>query len=74
VSDVVIEKGVPMPPPVAKRGFMGVAREMEVGDSFVIPMSVASARNFAGNCNRVLGPKRFVSRKVDDGLRIWRVS
>jgi hypothetical protein len=68
-----IEKGVPIPG--RDRGaFMPAAKAMEVGDSFVIPEDIKSGPIAAGNLNRALAPKRFVSRKVDGGFRIWRVS
>jgi hypothetical protein len=68
-----IEKGVPIPG--SDRGaFMPAAKAMEVGDSFVIPEDVKSGPIAAGNLNKALAPKRFVSRKVDGGHRVWRVS
>lgn len=66
-----IEKGIPPPadtrprPPVSVKGLM---REMAVGDSFVAP------KRPAGSQLEGLSPRKFSTRKVDGGFRVWRTA
>lgn len=76
MSNIVIDKGVPVPPSnVSRRKYPFDA--MEVGDSFFV----------AGRQHKVYGAinwhtkhsnKRFTTRKVVEngvaGIRVWRVS
>lgn len=73
-----IQKGIPLPEPPEYRGMP--LRDMEVGDSFVVGLpgeQVSSVEakpyrqayaSFAQNSGY-----RFRSRKVEGGIRIWRV-
>lgn len=70
-SDVKIEKGVPAP---RYRGRYKYPWEvLEVGDSFLVGEglygTVMAGAQYQG---KKLG-KRFVVRKVEDGVRVWRV-
>lgn len=64
---IVIEKGIPIP---NKFPF----KDMEVGDSFLIPAGVArsTAQTAAIRYGKPLG-KRFTIRKTPEGDRCWRV-
>ena len=66
-----IEKGIPLPSAGAPHGTYPFA-EMEVGDSFVIPLTKRpSISSVLGR----YGPKRFVTRKISDTeCRVWRVA
>ena len=76
-----IEKGIPIPvsKTVTRQG-RGRDRlypwaEMQVGDSFFVPgeaKRIGVASHASAVCKRY-APKRFVSRKVEGGVRIWRV-
>ena len=78
-----IEKGNPPPPPQRTGVCVGMAatlRRMVVGDSFLVPCegwpaerraitaSISSFRRTHGQ-----GWSQFVTRKVDGGVRVWRV-
>lgn len=73
MSDISIEKGIPMPRPSHRGGygkFGNVVREMEVGDSVLVTKQ-------GDICNlqqqgRRLG-LRMSSRSVEGGWRVWRV-
>ena len=64
-----IERGIEIPPKRGKENYP--LREMEVGDSFLVPNSKK------WNCG-VFQPFRkkgifFCQRKVEEGIRIWRI-
>jgi hypothetical protein len=66
-----IEKGVPLPQPRgAANGVTKVMRQMEIGDSIIIPLvSRANVRNYGLR----LGI-HFVTRKISETeVRVWRV-
>lgn len=72
MSEFKIEKGVPIPTWHDKYPL----RDMEVGDSFFIPLSNdkkknTSARNVLWQCSKPLGIK-IATRTVDGGMRVWR--
>jgi hypothetical protein len=74
VSGFVIEDGIPIPPKRPKRpgaGLTDAARSMEVGQSLLVP-GAKSTSTVAGTLYR-LRPMRYTSRKVEGGVRIWRV-
>lgn len=72
-----IEKGVPLPIGATKYPF----REMQIGGSFFVPsdgeplarvrrrLSV-SAHSFTRRCE---ASRAFTVRRVDGGIRVWRV-
>lgn len=67
-----IEKGIPVPPIVAPSepkpdSLLGTLRRMEVGDSVLL-----EKRTSVGSMSKLPG-KRFTSRTVDGGTRVWRV-
>lgn len=68
-----IEKDIPTPKHRARQAYP--FKQMEVGDSFFIPSESDSfhAKAVASLASKRFAPKRFVSRKVDGGRRIWRV-
>jgi len=69
MSDLKIETGIPMPPEKSGPRKTAVWHEMAVGDSVFV------AGKFSGgtlSAARASG-KRFATRKVDGGTRVWRV-
>lgn len=70
MSDMKIEKGVPMPK--NKRATKYPFAEMEVGDSFYVEPdngSIHAAASWYGKRNN----KKFATRKEGEGRRIWRI-
>ena len=67
-----IEKGVPLPAPRKKReeGLTATMRNMEVGDSILVPQS---RRSNVYMVQKALGHK-YTVRQVDKSqVRIWRI-
>jgi hypothetical protein len=80
MTKIVIEKGVPLSAsqylgckqnPDSLKGTM---RRMDVGDSILPPTSAAVTRATASILNREFSDRRYVCRKVEGGVRIWRVA
>ncbi len=71
MSELSIEKGVPMPETRSGWGKFGnTIREMEVGDSVVVKKQV-DVCNLQATSRRL--DRRMASRKVDGGWRVWRI-
>ena len=76
--EIKIESGIPMPRQ-NRRGagyWQGIIREMEVGDSVLIPEDRVSKRTaivYSGCWNRRFKPMRFSGRTIEGGVRIWRI-
>lgn len=66
-----IEKGIPIPPMHGKRdsGYATILRAMEPGDSVHFKCNGQAAANAATG---VWGAGNYVTRKENDGYRIWR--
>lgn len=74
MAEFKIDKNVPMPKGVRGPGKTKYPwREMEVGDSFLLPASLAS-RGIVGASNNRYAPRRFAIRKTPEGYRIWRIA
>jgi len=72
MNEIKIEKGIPAPK--ANRGARTLYpwREMEVGDSFLIPFATDGKRRGIYSCASRLGIK-IATRTVEGGVRIWRI-
>ena len=69
---IKIEKGVPLSHKAAISEEVIAAKEMEVGDSFLMENATLNKINsLRGSLSR-LGNKRFTVRKVAEGYRCWR--
>ena len=68
-----IEKGIPAPP--ARNYYLRYPWDaMAVGDSFFVPDDKrSSVRSAASKRNQLNNGKRFISRAVEGGVRVWRV-
>ena len=64
-----IEKGIPLPSPHSKYPLAG----MEIGDSFFVPGMRITDLSSSLAYQKQFG-KKFVSRTVNGGVRIWRKS
>lgn len=73
-----IEQGVPIPPrgsgrSVAKYPF----RHLKIGESFFVPcgdaQEAARIRQSIANCTPIHRPARFTVRRVEGGVRAWRI-
>lgn len=71
--ELKIEKGVPLPPDGRKQlgGVTAAFRAMEVGDSVLL---LGKKHSSVGAIVARLKPKKFATRSVDGGLRVWRVA
>jgi len=70
-----IEKDVPVPNIASGKGKQVPFAVMEIGDSVLVTndSGVRAARASASWHSKVTD-KRFITRTVDGGVRIWRVS
>jgi len=69
---IVIERGIPLPPDISKIGDLTkTLSSMEIGDSILITSNQRSAQSAASKYGHQNG-KRFTSRTMNTGLRIWR--
>lgn len=71
MSEPKIEKDIPLPPVRRKRESKYPFAVMEVGDSIFVPLETAQ---FVGGYTANLKPKKFASRQVDGGVRVWRIA
>lgn len=71
MSDFQIEKGVPMPTSRLWRGTKYPWLLLDVGDSFTADphKNIYTAVHAA---NRRYSPKRFITRKEGERVRVWR--
>ncbi len=71
VAGFVIEDNVPLPTPRGRTNPLRVAMQaLEVGQSFLIP-GATSTRGALGVAKLVEG-KRFRTRTLSTGVRVWR--
>jgi|SRR5882672_8656378 len=81
-ATVIISKSLPVPPKNQRRGVLApVWAKMEIGDSFFVRVISRATGDFthvqqqlsamARQYGRRTGTK-FVTRRSDDGVRIWR--
>lgn len=71
-SEFKIEKGIPAPRYSKGRGLKYPFDKMEVGDSF---LATGSKPHVVSSCASNFGKKnskKFVTRIVDGGVRVWR--
>lgn len=80
-----VEKNIPMPRPYVGRPHSGEEkypiRQMEVGDSFFVPLAEGQkTESLRGSINANINKKklrqeglRFATRNMEGGLRVWRL-
>ena len=77
----IVEKDIPVPEK-SSRDRKYPLDQMEVGDSFLVPtdpaMTVSKLQKKASAsvayAHRTLGGRRFVTRQVEGGVRVWRIA
>lgn len=73
----VIEKNIPLPQPAIKHSPVRVTMEsMQVGDSIFIPASQQDYNKVQSRISAnyvLLKPKIFTIRKIENGMRLWRI-
>ena len=72
-----VDKNIPIPLPRGKRTSIYPFKEMEVGDSFLVPSSEIEerrriARSVYSSAHKHR-PSRFVVRHTNEGIRVWKV-
>ena len=68
---IKIDKGIPLPDNISD--YARTLTQMEVGDSFLITTITSSQRSMLYRKMKQHG-KKFVSRAVVGGLRVWRLA
>jgi hypothetical protein len=77
-----IDKNVPVPASTAGRGPVYPFTDMQVGDSFLVPVAAgeAATKRAAGlsraasmNAKKNAG-RKYTVRKVEGGVRVWRLA
>lgn len=74
---VEIEKGVPVPAVNRVAKIRYPYGEMEVNDSFLVENTGKNRIVHVCAMNRKMSlklGKKFTARKMDDGIRVWRIS
>ncbi len=74
VRTVPIDKGVPMPGRRQPVDWTPLLGRLDVGDSFLLPDAGKSAIGTAMKAFKDSTGKVLTSRKVDGGIRVWRLS
>ena len=74
----VIEKGIPVPERATsgrKRGpFVCFMLSLDVGDSILVTMKHDTVQGCMQSVKRLDLTRRYVTRKVEGGIRIWRTA
>lgn len=70
MSDLKIEKGVPIPGRRSYGSFTATLRKMEVGDSIFV--EGMRGQDVGGRFQHVK-PMKFAKRDAEGGVRIWRI-
>lgn len=69
--NVLVEKGVPYR---LRKIYHYPFSKMEIGDSFIVPLECRHNLQYAMSTYTKKHPKFiFVSKKIDLGIRVWRV-
>lgn len=71
-----IEKGIKIPEDGNRRNRKYPFREMDVGDSFFVPCTDEEYRKIQStikSATRKITPNDFTVRKVENGVRCWRI-
>lgn len=78
---LAVEKDIPIPE-ASHRKRRYPLDQMEVGDSFLVPTDPAmtfrklqaKASSSVAYAHGTLGGRRFVTRQVEGGVRVWRIA
>ena len=77
VSDFSLETGIPMPDGPQDNRYKYPWRQMQVGDSFFVPVTGDKKRKLYAMKSVIFyqhekHPEHFEVRVVDGGVRVWR--
>lgn len=70
----IIEKNIPLLEPVSGRLERYPLSKMEVGDSFVAPVEMRNRIASAMTNYKKKTGRQFVLRRVEHGVRVWRIA
>ena len=72
--DLTIEKDIPIPPRrrVVDKGGVATLKRMEIGDS-VLFLTRKQAGVAIQELKRNKDPRKFTTRTVEGGIRVWRI-
>jgi len=70
---VKIEKGIPITPNKPSRERKYPWLELGIGDSFLITTGCVNVASMVAAAGNKYG-RKFSTRKVDEGTRVWRVA
>lgn len=70
---IPIDNDIPIPAPAAKPPLYPL-RDMKVGDSFRVGLDKAKAARSAVSAYTARTGAKFVTRKEDGGLRVWKTA
>ena len=71
---IPIDKDVPMPDPTTPDVTKYPWMTMEIGDSFFVDNVTAARFNATKDAAQRRTGRRFASRKVEGGVRVWRTA
>lgn len=74
IATVRIDKGVAMPGRGKSIDWTPLLDRLEPGDSFLLPQGAKSAIGTAMKAFKDASGKSLASRKVEGGIRVWRVA
>ena len=76
MTKLIIEKNIQIPEAKGGRVFRSKFSDMEVGDSvFALGKEGRRLSTGASNWGRAQNPPRkFTQRKIDGGIRVWRIA
>lgn len=69
-----IQKNIPIPPKVVGRKNPYPFDDMEVGDSFSVPLNKYKAVTYAINRHQKVSNMKFTRRALSNEVRVWRIS
>jgi hypothetical protein len=68
---IQIEKNIPLPPD--KKRNVYPYKSMEIGESFYVPQAkIQMICNYNNRAKKATGMK-FIARKEEEGVRVWRI-
>jgi hypothetical protein len=75
VDSIKVESGIPLPPTNSthQSGVSNTLRTMKIGESFLYRGLPVTVRIIANRISKEAGGRKFATRKVEGGLRVWRI-
>ena len=78
MKEFIVEKNIPIPAPMKSSKWKQIVSKMEIGDSVLVEtrnqaVALTIAAKFLPT-NRLHNHMKFVTRKTDGGVRVWRTA